>query len=97
MVAGDPAFTNLDIIWNSFISNIGAGVSYPAIIGLLLLGPITYFIWKQQGTGTAVSFLFIGVLIITGMGFFPGWVKLLIYTLVSFLGVRFYVKATEGT
>lgn len=97
MAVGDPSFTSLDVIWNLFSSNIGAGLSYPVIIGLLLLGPITYFIWKQQGSGTATSFLFIGVLLIVGMGFFPSWVKLLIYTLVSFLGVRFYVKATEGT
>lgn len=97
MVAGGPAFTNMSVIWNSFTSNIGAGISYSSIIGLFLLGPITYLVWKNQGAGAASAFLLVGLLIITGMGFFPAWVKLLVYTLVAFLGVRFYVKATEGT
>lgn len=97
MASGDPAFTNMSTLWNSFSSNIGAGVSYSPIIGLFLIGPITFFVWKKHGAGTATAFLLVALLIITKLGLLPSWVNLFVYTLVAFLGVRFYVKATEGT
>lgn len=91
-----PPITNFQEVWNLFEFAISSGLGFSIVIGIVFLAILEFIILIKKGPRVALLALLVLVPLISFMGLFPSWIRLITYVVATIIGAWWYVRSTEG-
>jgi len=90
MALTDPPPIPAGTIWSTIFGEIAAGLGYVEVLVILLVSAFSYYVWKMTHDMRKTMLIFLVLTVLFGQFGFPSWVSLLVFALISWVGIRTY-------